>query len=424
MIQSTKIIKLLVYTIGLFPIIYTATVPRLWGATLIAIPNNKPLILGYYLIIVLLALYSIKDLFIKKRKFDLIQLCVLGAVLSLYIGPLLSTKFGYRPYLDILLIMYFCVLFSIGVKSFKDISSLSIFLAIRRVLLIYIYGSLIAAVFKFGWAVQSQYNESIIGFLPIRLYGVANHSNNLASIAIVFIIVNFIWKLNSKGTYFHVPAALVVIFFAQSKAVWFITFLLFLIIFSYKLLAVKRRSRFASVGVFLILAALCVIYVFEIFNKIVTNLNSGNYGDFLTFTGRDIIWEITKHKWALNKFFGYGNGLWDIQMQQEYARTLHNWAPAHAHNQFYQTLGTSGIIGIVGLFICVLIIIFTVMKLSKEKRFGLLLMLLLFFIRGFTEPVLLNKVNDTNFFITFIFLLMIIILSKNESISKDERTTY
>jgi O-antigen ligase len=71
--------------------------------------------------------------------------------------------------------------------------------------------------------------------------------------------------------------------------------------------------------------------------------------EIATLTGRDIIWAVALDEWRRNPLFGYGASMWNdayrIQIGLEEATS--------AHNQFLQSLGSAGLVGLTGLLVYV-----------------------------------------------------------------------
>lgn len=67
--------------------------------------------------------------------------------------------------------------------------------------------------------------------------------------------------------------------------------------------------------------------------------------DLMSMTGRDQIWEVAVKEWRRNPLFGYGLSIWS----EEHRARIGIPAAVTAHSQFYQTLSSAGIVGVVGL---------------------------------------------------------------------------
>ena len=142
----------------------------------------------------------------------------------------------------------------------------------------------------------------------------------------------------------------------------------------------------------------------------------GNVSYLSTFTGRTIIWNFTLDAWQQNKLFGYGMGLWNEEMFLQYKHLIkEGWVFSHAHSQYYQTLGETGIIGLILLFIYYTVLVYCGVKYIEETK-GLSYYFALFMIiRGWTEPVFRHFFIDFNFLIhLLIFTYLILITKKTE----------
>lgn len=415
-------IQVLIYSVGFFPILYNICATRSWGTTLIPMSEStlKYIPWIYFLTLLLFSFICFKKgLLVKKIVFPKGQALLLFAVILLYLGPIVSTFLGYKRYFDENLFVHFIALMSATLTSYKDIKKEDILRPIKFVLLFYVYASLILIVVKFNWAVVTPYYESVIG-IYFRLFGVANHPNNISGIVFLYIILYFIEKSKTKMSTIHLIATLLVVILAQSKTVIIISFLILLSMIVYKMLNVKGKRKLLSISFLMFMGVAALLTISAFFNTLIKKLNIEDL-DFQTFTGRSEIWALTIEKWKLNKLFGYGNGLWDPVMQSEYKGMYGvSWAPFHSHNQFFQTLGTSGILGILGLVTFGIIILYLIFMLKGRVRYGLLLLFTFVLIRGFTEPVFSNNLNDGNFITTFFIILLMIILLKNHN-EKEKR---
>jgi O-antigen ligase len=97
--------------------------------------------------------------------------------------------------------------------------------------------------------------------------------------------------------------------------------------------------------------------------------------DMMTLTGRDRIWEIAVHEWQRNRLFGYGLTIWD----EAHRARIGISGAVTAHSQFYQTLGSAGIVGVVGLLVYAVTLFWyalKTMRISQGLTFALFLMLL------------------------------------------------
>jgi O-antigen ligase len=100
--------------------------------------------------------------------------------------------------------------------------------------------------------------------------------------------------------------------------------------------------------------------------------------DVTTLNGRMQIWEITLQAWKENPIFGYGAGVWGVDRQWQF----HMFHVGHAHNQIVQTLGESGLAGLVLLAGYIVALLRAAMLTFADSR-GLVLALLIIMLARF-----------------------------------------
>lgn len=275
------------------------------------------------------------------------------------------------------------------------------------ILIVYVYGSLLAAIIAPDWAINKAYNPDLSLF-TFRLYGISAHPNSLAPLASIFIILGWFPAVRLRWEALHVAAAFLVLLLSQAKTTW-ICFLLVLIIRFFINLSTNRSIRLkytfiSSIYLFLT-TFITLIFSNKIFTFITDKLSDP---EVITLTGRLPIWLITIDAWLQRPILGIGFTLWDNDMRMEFSRFNREWTPNTAHSQFFQALGSTGVLGF-----AVLIIYFILLfKLSAKLRFTsnwLSVYLILFAItRSFTE-VWIRLQGDTNFilsWIVFVFILL------------------
>ena len=126
--------------------------------------------------------------------------------------------------------------------------------------------------------------------------------------------------------------------------------------------------------------------------------------DIETLTGRNVVWEHTINKWSQNKIFGVNMELWNAQSLAEFY-SLYNWTPNQSHNQFFQTLGYAGIVGILALMLFYFTSGKQLMKNSKNLNSVVNWLLICIFVRSITETPLTPDIYNEGFTIQFIILI-------------------
>jgi len=272
---------------------------------------------------------------------------------------------------------------------------------------------LMMAVPSWGFAKNS---KSLIPGIPGRLVGLSSHPNSIGPLAFLYVLILFASPLKNKfSQYLLIMAAGGVVFLSQSKTVWFATVLsaLFVIVYQYfSIPRVRGARRFEWVvigGVFgLGFGGLVLLLMINVFPGAFRFGSSGDQvvANLGTFMGRTEIWKITLDFWAENPLFGYGPKIWspEFRIQQGLLYV------GQAHNQFVQTLGDSGLIGILGLVVYLFSIVLSAFKLRRVSCGISIAVAILFISRCITEtPVRSMGVSDSTFFAHFltVFLLLL-----------------
>ena len=201
-------------------------------------------------------------------------------------------------------------------------------MVLRRALRIIVVLSLISIVVLPSFAYDQECCRQIFGIE--RVQGITGHPNTLAALASFAVILElrggrFIWLLPEL-------AAMLV---AQSTTAW-VALALGLIVVAGRL-GTSARVVAISVSIGAVLFAVTSPdFVSDFFPP-----------EFWTFTGRTTIWQAALNGFFLNPFFGYGPDLLDEQYRAAYLGVFN--AAAQAHNQFVQTLGGAGLVGLTSL---------------------------------------------------------------------------
>lgn len=395
---------ILIWLIGLAPLI---------GAISYSRPYNDSTLIGSYAggILSALDLYMIVGVAAMGIMLTLASgimpekggLIWLGAM-ALCIGPMLATKLAYDPHFQpvaFVVPLIFTAMYVLPTINYEWFVK-----RVKQLILFYVYLGLLLAVLKPAWSMDLSYDQGILPGLNIRYFGLFTHANNFAAVLCVYAILNIFLPsrtLLGKISYLLVLGSLLL---TQSKTVWGILIIAYAVTLWYKSKSMNGLLRAAAV--FFLLAVLLAGALLSS-NTILSHLGSDE--SLMQLTGRTVIWDYTTQMWEMNKLFGYGHELWSRDMVLNH--TSLRWFPAHAHNQFYQTLGESGIIGVIGLFVYLLFLLPNLLRyrvVTNGASIGILLYLL---IRGFTEPVFRTVLGDGNFLVHFIVLTTVTLIVKN-----------
>ena len=228
-------------------------------------------------------------------------------------------------------------------------------------LLIFLAGSCVVSIVAPDLTIQRMY----AGWLPgitIRFWGLAPHANHMAPAALLYLLVAIHQPFERRWLhYLGIVIAAAVLVLTQSKTTWVaaaITVPLLLVLRSRSSLTSDGRGAKAPYKIGLAATCLLALGVFGVAALLVLPelgvsvdrmLAPRARNEIATLTGRDIIWAVALDEWRRNPLFGYGASMWNdayrIQIGLEEATS--------AHNQFLQSLGSAGLVGLTGLLVYV-----------------------------------------------------------------------
>lgn len=234
----------------------------------------------------------------------------------------------------------------------KDGLNAKALVKLEWVLVVVLGASLAGAVVLPSMTLEPGYKSWIPGFSN-RLYGFAEHANSLGIVAALAVILQLSPFVRRVPNLLFLFVAAAVLLFAQSKTAWMAAFLgIFLVRFEDIRVQFKTKvpGQFslmffavASIAMAVACVALMLAFNFGLIDKLL------RFDEAFTFTGRTRIWEITWNEFLKNPLFGYGPAIWDLQ----YRYQNNFMAAGQAHNQFFQTAGQAGLLGILTLAVYV-----------------------------------------------------------------------
>lgn len=332
----------------------------------------------------------------RKFKFPLQGMLLTIAGLLLYAPAIISSLvsdhggFSYK--------LFFFPLFMITAYLLPRFNPSQKIKIILPILSLFIFSSLLVILFDSNWAVLS-YSESWLG-IPIRLYGTSSHPNGLGNIGLSLIILARISPKKNFWHYLNIFAAIIIIILAQSKAVW-ITIIVWLLLEWIIRKNKLNQNLIARNTALVFLIMLCIITYMLLFQKeLIYSITSLN----VSLTGRIDVWQITVKTWLENPIFGYGPNIWDYFFRQGYGFV---WA-GQAHNQFLQTLGESGLVGIATLIFYFIVVIILGSKYSTITNFSSYGIVIAFLTRSLFETPLRNYNLDEGFLVHALFFVILI----------------
>lgn len=222
---------------------------------------------------------------------------------------------------------------------------------------------------------------SVIPGIDFRLFGLSPHANALGPVALIGLLLELYspsaWRVVRAV---QLVACLAVLVLAQSKTAW-VAAVLIMVLVAVPLglmpaAAMRHPERRFGRAVFTLLACIGPIVVACIGLAIIDsfgNLDRAVQVD--TLTGRTMIWSITLQAWQENLLFGYGREIWGAERMMQLG-LLH---VGQAHNQFVQTLGEAGLVGLVLLLTFLLTLLYASLRCFVASRgitFALLIVVL------------------------------------------------
>lgn len=339
--------------------------------------------------------------FNKFRKINQIEALTLVALMFMLIPMILSSWFSYTPSFNatfITMLIIFIALPFLRKPSMQNIETY--ILNIGR---FYLYSALIILLISKDYVAQTSYNQGYLG-LELRLNGLTNHANTLGLILIIYFLFEYFTStVRPKIKYLNLSLCFIALLLTQSKTIWaVIGFIVVLKLFEVIRSVRKKRRLFVyfsgtSFGISLFILLLMITNAIPIIGKFISD------NRLMEFTGRDVVWDFTMQYANLNKMFGYGLNLWDLNMQNRF-QSLYNWTPAHAHSQIYQSLGNAGILGLIGLILFSIILAIIAVKQFKQTRGITIGLLLIFIFRAITEPVFLISLVNVSLILNIIIV--------------------
>ncbi|WP_298435376.1 O-antigen ligase family protein [Geobacter sp.] len=274
---------------------------------------------------------------------------------------------------------------------------------VKTILFVVVLGSLIAIMVAPNLVLLKPYKGLIPG-LNFRLFGITSHANTLGLVSLVLILLEVYFPSRRLLRIVILTASTVVFVLAQSKTAWVTLSGLVLGVYVPNLLVryqIKQSCQ-RSIKLFVAVCMLMLAIISSV--PFATDLEKflHIHSDLTTFTGRTAIWKKTLMEWYNYPLFGYGPGIWGL----EYRIKAGMLYAGQAHNQFIQTIGESGGIGLF-LIVCYLMVLlqYAIRYYTQSKGLILSLWIIILF-RCFSEAPLRPLVFiDWAFFIHALMII-------------------
>lgn len=218
------------------------------------------------------------------------------------------------------------------------------------------------------------YDETRSVFGIPRFQGITEHPNTLAALAVVGLLLEL--SARSRLTWKLLFVAAIVL--AQSSTSYFMVVIGALLVTTWasKIVRALLLPAFVVVGII-------ALFDFGIVQGAVASLLPETTG---TLNGRTRIWEAALFGFQQSPIFGYGPAFLSDDYRAMY---LPNFpAATHAHSQWYQSLGGTGVIGLVTLLILVAVLVVFALKSRRATNGITVAILVAMMIRSFAETPL------------------------------------
>lgn len=310
---------------------------------------------------------------------------ILGFIFFYICNNILNSIFGSRPGFSHNSI-YVAIVF-IAIFMYRSADIAKFILLAKFALLSMMVASLICAVTAPSLALQPNYTGWVPG-LDIRLWGLGSNPNSIGPLAVVLLLLEICWPSTRKTLQVVLwTCGLTVLTLAQSKTAWLAGIFSFLIVTWY--CWGRQSSGGIRLGylfsVFALLIVTTTIAIFIDTERIwVRFINSAAGDDLVSLTGRARIWDAALTAWRDNLVFGYGPQAWGSVHRSEIGLPF----AFSAHNQFMQSLSTSGGLGFLSLTVYLLLLLNFAWQAAPSTRGASMALLLFLLIRCVTETPL------------------------------------
>lgn len=329
---------------------------------------------------------SITEIFmwiIRKRHMGKPQFTLWAAAITYYffseiVSGILGQFRGFNISMLYTPIVFTAVALLVSSDFVKSLRSL------RWMLLVPLLGSLLAMLVAPQLVLETGYKGLIPG-LHYRLAGLTEHANSLGLLAVIAFFLEYSKFVCTKPNPFFLLISVTTLVFTQSKTAWVIVIIGFVILSlntrweAYR----QNRKQGGSLAILSYGIALASIAVTLVVTKIdsLQNFLSADRTGLLTFTGRTRIWDITWNEFLSNPVSGYGPSIWDPLYRFQHGMLF----VGQAHNQYMQTIGQAGLLGILSLaFYIYLLVRKSYQGWNETHGFSFILVTVLL-IRGFSE---------------------------------------
>ena len=349
-----------------------------------------------------------------KRKFPSGGTFLIIGLAAMFLALALSWVYGVKLYYSFHTTNIFLLMLAVIVTP--PIKPERVVAYFKPMLLLILYGSLILALVDPAKYIQINYAGLIPG-LNFRLHGLAVHANTLGPIALMYLLLAH-WVPYKRGwQILNTLVGLSVLILAQSKTTWTVALIILLVLLAAQWGRKIQQDLKSPNGGLPTIATLAVMFgLFGIVLFYALTGEAARLYDFFgsdkgttSLTGRTEIWQITYETWEQYPWFGYGPNLWNV----DFRITRHFLAAGDAHNQYFQSLGETGILGAFALLLYMSAILFYGLKFFERTKGISLAIVLFILVRSLSEvPIKLGLLLDNSFVMHFMVFVILLTLAR------------
>ncbi len=332
---------------------------------------------------------------------------LLAALLSFYVGSLLvqgflseHVGFSYKElYVPIILLAAYC----------QPVRDLRLVLgAAKLTIAALLLGSLLGIAVRPDFVLHRP-EPGVIPGIDWRLFGLTAHANTLGPVALLGMLLELYSPSRRKWMrWLNLGSGAAVFVLAQSRTAWVAGLLIMIFVWVPLSIGPGRSPRGDLHGFNRTVWTLigCMALLIAVVAGTAA-LGGTEYlqrkTDLGTLNGRFQIWDITLQAWRDNVLFGYGPEIWGAERRMRF----NMFHVGQAHNQFVQTLGEAGLVGLVLLTIYLLTLLYAAWRRFVVSRGLILALLVLLLARSITEAPMRSEGLLT--WTTFLHVLLLLV---------------
>ncbi len=249
----------------------------------------------------------------------------------------------------------------------KGVSSQMLVSVFRFVAGFMVIGSLCMAVFMPGIAYMADVSYEFTSGGSSRLIGFFGHPTVLGLYALMLLAVELHLPKNDRITKVNLPVCFAVIVLTVSKSSMVLA----------ATLCLWHLAKKGRVGVIVFMFVLVSAFGYLLLNPTLLSFLDAN-DNYMTLTGRVVLWEEIINSWLDNPLFGngpafFGSGKIDF---------------AHAHNSILQSISDGGLLGLLGFLGYLAALLFLALKNTNASRSLSIVLVLLLLGFSMTDAVM------------------------------------